>query len=327
MYQIAHFLLLGLCFSFSLHAKPGDLIESFPKSVNFFTQDTHTGVIYASTKNDILIINPETLKFDTIQSMKTIHGLALSEDGLKLYAASASQEILIIDTKTREILDVIALPYSPFDVVYAKTGYLYATLNDYNRFGVMQIDLHTNQFAQLYGDTSPYVYGKNFIQISPDSTMLYLGDADTPPGTLGKYHISSGNQFELIYKNPYNTLGGGGWDLHLSRDGQAIYYLTTGGNSWYDVARIDTRDMSISGYLKTSAQPTSLTTSPDGKIAYIYANNYIEVWDTENYKKRCQHPVNHDRIDIIGKMITDNTGKLLFCASKNALEVYETGCE
>lgn len=95
------------------NAESGKLLAKFTETVNFFVKDKHSELIYATTRNNILIINSKTLAIDKIESQTKLAGLDLSEDGSTLYVAKAqTQEILVLDTVTRNIVDIIELPES-----------------------------------------------------------------------------------------------------------------------------------------------------------------------------------------------------------------------
>lgn len=322
-------IIIAIFFSCTVQAQPGALLAHYAKSVNFFTKDKQSGLIYASTRNDITIIDPKTLNLKTIQSMQTMNGLALSEDGSKLYIASPiDQEILIINTASKEIQESIAVPYTPFDLAYSPLGYLYVTLDEYNRAGVMQIALNDKHPVQIFGDSAPdYLYGNTGILIHSDNKVLYFDDKNTTPGTFTKYRITHNNQLELVSGYPCKNVDRKGCLLHFSEDGKNIYYVAEHANGRFTIAHMDTKDMSFKGYLETDNQPNSITTSPDGKIMYIATSNtHIEVWNMEKKKKLYKYSVKNNPADTIEKMITDNSGELLLVARRYSLEIYETGC-
>lgn len=315
-------------FNCTVQAQPGALLAQYAKSVNFFIKDKQSGLIYASTRNDITIIDPKTLNLKTIQSMQTMNGLALSEDGSKLYTANPiDQEILVIDTFSREIQEAIAVPYTPFDLAYSPSGYLYVTLDEYNRTGIMQIALDDKHPVQIFGDSAPdYIYGNTGVLIHSDNKTLYFDNKNTIPGTFTKYRITHNNQLELVFGYPCQNVDRKGCLLHFSEDGEDIYYVAEHANGRFSIAHMDAKKMSIKDYLEIDNQPNAIATSPDGKIMYIATGNtQIEVWNTGKKKKLYTYSIKNNPADTIEKMITDNSGELLLIARKYSLEIYETG--
>jgi hypothetical protein len=66
--KLGCYLLLSMLFytGFILkaHAEGGKLLAKFPESIHFFVKDKKSGLIYATTRDDILIIDPVALTID-----------------------------------------------------------------------------------------------------------------------------------------------------------------------------------------------------------------------------------------------------------------------
>lgn len=172
------------------------------------------------------------------------------------------------------------------------------------------------------------------LQISPDHKTLFLANSYMPDGLLLKYSIGN-HQPELTYTSPDLSLGFRGQDLHLTEDGEYVFYITETGNNFnYHIARMQGNDLSIKDYLPIGIIPSAITTSPDGKIAYTYNRYpYIAVWDTEKQVKLCEYPTERSYSSERNswdpnstKLIIDITGQKLLAAFYNSLEIYETGC-
>jgi YVTN family beta-propeller protein len=206
----------------------GGLVASFNISVNSFAKNQSSNVIYATTSNNsVVIVDMTTLTItDTIFVGSSPAGLAVAPDGQTLYVAlTGAYRIAVVDLTTKTV-STINIPAPPFDVEVGN-GYLYATPNNQNISGIMQINLTTHAVTDFSGGVSIYTQG--LLEISQDKNSLYFANKGLSPGTLAKYDISV-NPPNLLYQNPHGSLGSNGQDLSLTADGQHIYYAVGSGN-------------------------------------------------------------------------------------------------
>lgn len=170
-----------------------------------------------------------------------------------------------------------------------------------------------------------FVYYSAMLAISADGGELYFGNAGLSPGTVAKFDVSTSTPALLFQQ--FGTLGSNGKDLWLTPDGDYIYYVVGGGNritGGYDIARIRTADLSVSGAMLTGPYPRELTTGPDGRIAYVViTSGSIDIWDTTTQTKFRSYETAGEATELL----TDRTGAYLFAAFDGELRVYEAEVE
>lgn len=309
-------------------AAMGDVLYSNSNLiVNRFVLDSAKNRIYASVSNQngVVIIDAATLTQvgDVIFVGSAPMGLALSEDGGKLFIAlSGSKRVGVLDTSTMTTSQ-ITTPEIPYDIEVGLGGRLYITPNSGFPEKLMQIDSSTGADLGSF-DLGVSIYKGGFLEISKNKNILYFGNSGLSPGTLAKIDVSSQTP-SLIYKNPHGELGSNGQGLTLSHDNDAIYYPCGSGNGTppYTIFKIATTDMSASGSLNCGAYPRNIALSPDDKRAYVvHESGYIDVFNATTYL-----PVGTIATGTkeATELIVDKTGRRLFAAFDNALVVYDTG--
>lgn len=315
----AVFSLLGLTSEFAVAG--GDLVASFDLSAHSFAKSPNGDLIYASTSNNTVVaVDMNTLTItDTIPVGSSPAGVAVSADGLTLYVAlRGANQIAVVDLNTKTLTTTIALPAPPFDIE-ATNGYLYATPNNQNVSGIMQVNLSTNSVSVFSGGV--FIYSQGLLEISPDKNTLYFANKGLSPGTLAKYDIST-NAPALIQQN--SSLGSNGQDLSLSSDGQHIYYAVGGGNGIsgsYDIGQLSTATFAPFGAFQTGPYPREITTSPDGLAAYaVHETGHIDVWDAQTFLKLTEYPT----VGEAGELIVNDTGAYLLAAFDTQLRIYTT---
>lgn len=318
---IAVFSILGL--TSELGIAGGDLVASFDLSAHSFAKSPNSNVIYASTSNNtVVVVDMDTLTItDTISVGSSPAGLAVSDDGLILYVAlRGANQIAVVDLNAKVVTSTIAMPAPPFDIE-AANGYLYATPNNQNVSGIMQVNLATNGVSVFNGNV--FVYSQGLLEISPDKNTLYFANKGISPGTLAKYDISTPTP-SLILANPHGSLGSNGQDLALSSDGQHIYYAVGGGNGVsgsYDIAQLSTADFTPLGSFQIGPYPREITTSPDGKTAYaVHETGHIDVWDAQSFLKLAEYST----IGEARELIVSANGSYLLAAFDTQLRIYTT---
>lgn len=318
---MAVFSILGLTSEFA--AAGGNLVASFDLSARSFAKSPNSDLIYASTNNNTVVavdMNTLTIKGE-VSVGSSPAGLAVSPDGLTLYVAlSGANQIAVVDITTKAVTANITLPAPPFDIE-AANGYLYATPNNQNVSGIMQINLSTNSVSVFNGNVS--IYSQGMLEISPDKNTLYFANKGLSPGSLAKYDIST-NTPSLIQQNSHGSLGSNGQDLSLSDDGQDIYYAVGSGNGIsgsYDIGQLSTATFTPLGAFQTGPYPREITTDPDGLIAYaVHGAGHIDVWDAQTFQKLTEYPT----VGEAKELIVSNNGAYLLAAFDTQLRIYAT---
>jgi YVTN family beta-propeller protein len=288
----------------------GELVKSFNIAVNAFVKSPNSNLIYATTTDDfVVVIDMDTLSIsDTILVGSSPKGLAISRNGKTLYVAiSGAKRIAEIDLATKSI-GFIDLPFSPYDIEVGN-GYLFATQNDFNVVGIMQVNLRNHE-ATVISDVefSKYRHG-GLLEISPDKNNLYVAKND---GTLKKFDISV-NPPLLV--STLSRFSGATTDWSLTYDGLEIYLASEGDS----ISRFGASGFTNTGILATGFYPSSITSSPDGNLAYGSFNfGYIDVWDTKTLINITKYPI----LGIAYHLILDRTGQYLLAGLTNQLNIY-----
>lgn len=319
--QILSFLFV-MFLSVTICQAGGDLLVSFDMVAEKFVKDPSRNKIYASLpdENSVAFIDMELLEVTAVIPVgANPAGMAISEDGSKLYVAlTGASMISVVDIENEMIAEQIQLPSSAFDVE-AGENYLYATPVTQTTNGIMQIDLVTKVVTVFNEGVS--VYQKGMLEISPDLNYLYFANRGLSPGTIAKYDIS-GTTPVLLYKNPHGSLGSNGQDLELSFDGNSVYYVVGGGNritGGYDIGKLDTDSFAVQGTFITGAYPREISVSDMLDVAYvIHTGGHIDVWNNQSFLQIGEYPTDGEAYELI----TDHSGRYLVAAFESDVRVY-----
>lgn len=315
----------GLITSQSSHAwYVGETLATFDFNASRLLMNPSTGIMYASAlnQNSVVGIDTETLKIvsNTFVGSRP-DGLALSNDGSKLYVAvSGSNFIGVIDTQSNQLINSINVQSNPTDVEVGLDGRLYVLTS--SAISVRDPVTGANIGSQL--PIRPY---SGEMTMSPDKSTLYYADYGLSPASLYKIDVS-GVAPSVLWESPHGgTSGSNGQDLAISHDGSFVSYATGSGQIGYSIAKYRTSDMAIEGTFNTGAYPREITFSPDDAVAYtVNQPGLINHWDTQTFRSLGPFAVNGE----VFELEVDATGRYLFAsmaggASTGRLLVLNTG--
>ncbi|MAT71113.1 MAG: hypothetical protein CMJ58_16490 [Planctomycetaceae bacterium] len=311
--------------------------------------------VYASEdwSDKVYRVNLNTLQVDaSFYAGDGPYGMALSEDGSRLYVANKrTPTISVIDTATNQLVDQIDLPVGAYDVEMASGGYLYATPWRNDLSGLMQIDTATAQFVDSVRVLSSGSPTEALLQISPDRQTLYVAETKHSGGGLFAFDVSEpiprqwwSNRSSFPLGTSAFDLGGPGRDLAVSGDGNSIAYLTGAGNgingARYDIAILDSRDFSVIADYEVGRFPTEAAFSPDGAVLYaVHEVQGIDVIvvDREKYEAAptwmryslISTPRAIGNTEPVRKgvheLFIDRTGSRLIASIEGEVRIFDTG--
>ncbi len=320
------FLAFALLLVSVLESSADNLVARFDLQVHRFVADPARHRIYASLMADdaVAVIDSQTRLFtQTIPVGLAPAGMALSPDGLSLYVAlSGTTRVGVIDLTTLATLQPLTVAIRPWQVAAGLGNRLYLTpLEDVD--GLIQVDATTGG-TQATLDPAPGRQG--LLQISSDFTTLYFGDARVAPSTLKRYDVSTATPALLETSDP-STTGNGGVDLKLSHDGTLLAYPNVDGNNADPASPltdlIDSMNFSMRlGSLPIGAQPSFLTFSPDDGVVYEHraGAQQVSLFDAATAEQFSALPLLND---TLSDLITDESGRYLFVASEDFLDIYD----
>ena len=296
----------------------------FKIAANSFALDSSKNLIYASVPdlNSIAVFDAGNVQLKQLVFVgSNPNGMALTPSDDKLFVALRGEsKLAVMDTATFQLLPYINLPYRPSNVAVGCNNMLYVTPTDNGVYSdIMQVDYNAQQYLGSFSD-GVFIYYDGFLKTSPNGKTLFFGDDGLSPGSIAAYDISTATP-SLSYTSPFGSLGSNGQDLVLSHDGGSLYYVTGSGNSGsYDIARINTSDMSVAGSLQVGPYPLTLCLSPDDKVAYVsHTLGQVAIYNPRHYMYLGQ-------IQTAGtsyEMIVDATGQKIFAAVDDKIIVYD----
>ena len=309
-------LVLGLicCLSVSLvahnaHGFLGDVAAEYRFPASSFVMSPTQPLMYATipSQNSVAIINTNTLAVeDTVFVGSHPVNLAFSPNGLKAYIAnSATNFVVVFDTRTRTIINSFLLPEHPQDVVVGTQNRLWVLGESYGH--IFQIDATTGASTGP-SITDAFIYGGS-LEISPDRNTLYYGDYGLSPSTMYKFNVSGATPV-LVRQTPFGTVGSNGEDLTLSHNGSFICYTTGSGQNSYEIAKFRTSDFASLGSFDTGPYPQALAFSPDDSAVYasVHTGAGIQVFNANTFLPlgTISGP------EVALKLAVDSTGRYLF---------------
>jgi YVTN family beta-propeller protein len=183
-------------------------------------------------------------------------GLSVAPSGDRLYVANVNgNSISVINTATNTVVNTIATPYAPWDVIAQSNERLFV-----GGGLVYQLNPTTG------GSAGPDINGfGGTIAATADRKTLFIG-AQSTPGRIYQYDVSATNPVQ-VYASPFNTVGDNGYRIIASHDGKQVVYLTGTGNvPNYNTAIYNTVTWSLDGVI--FGTPSDVAFSPDDLLIY-----------------------------------------------------------
>src|SRR5258705_2032602 len=209
----------------------------------------------AAWRTDSMLLGDSTKKV-FVAGVSTLRGRPLVA-----VVGNLSDSVYLIDAKTLERRDAIAVGHRPYTAV-ADAGHLY--VSDWGDSTVSVFDLNAGP---------PYARTAWFV--GPHPSALTLGNGSLFVALAGsngvaRVDLRSGRVIEqlTVALDPRAPVGSDPNALALSPDGRTLYVALAGNNS-VAVVRIGPRAMRVAGLIPVGWYPTAVATSGDGRTLYV----------------------------------------------------------
>ena len=310
---------LGVLIALNIHASAatGTLLNTLSISVTNMVADPSRPLIYALEpgSNSVAVINTNTLSLvTTIPIGSNPTGLALSPDDSTLYVAdnSASKTIGVLNLATLTTQTSISTPYAPYDVAVGNGNRLYASsLSN----GIMQFNTTNGAYQTIFPGYPAYI-STGVLAISPDRNTLYNETVGTSPITMQQYNVSTGTA-SLVQTQNFSQ----GGSVHPIVSGNGQYVITDNG---YNIDKLSTGNITSDlGAFNVGAYPGGGVFSPDSSLLYAieYGSNAVHVFNVSSTAQTATFGIGEQPVAVT----VDNSGKYLFVAESNHLQIFSTG--
>lgn len=195
-------------------------IATFPSAfINSLAADPQRPRMYVATFKKITVIDTQSLSvLKVIDLPYNPWDMDVSVDGSKLWVATKSFTLGLIDLETLTALDDLVIPEPADQVREGLNQRLYISSN---QSGAAQIDLANGGVEKF----NPDVHGFSShcaIEISHDRKTLYVGDLVDVDPVLARYDISA--EHAALVQSVFVNQAGAYASLSLSHDGQIIFF-------------------------------------------------------------------------------------------------------
>lgn len=207
----------------------------------------------SSSANEIKILDPLTLEYQTVVLNVTPNSVSVSPDGL-FAAVGHNGWISYIDLENAKLLKTLAVSADVYDVVLAGNGYVYASPIRDQWETLRAVNLTTGVETNSSGRS---IYAGTRIKLHPSGNYIYGADTGLSPSDIEKYSIQTGD-VSYLYDSPYHGDYGMCGDLWMSEDGLRIF--TKCGNVFRSSA-VQADDMTYNGALTSIDRITNLSHS------------------------------------------------------------------
>nr|WP_294794705.1 gliding motility-associated C-terminal domain-containing protein [uncultured Mucilaginibacter sp.] len=181
----------------------------------------------------------------------------------------SSNDVSVIDTKTRQVLKTIPVGKAPYGVSASKDGSLvYITLSGENKIAVI------STATQTVINTIPVGKLPYGVVVNPDGSRVYVTSAVDNTVTV----INAANN-TIVTTIPVDLKPSG---ITTSPDGAKVYVTNTNSNT---VSVIDAITNSVVATIQVGFLPTLITVGVDGKNVYVAntGGHSVSVINTANY--------------------------------------------
>lgn len=312
----------------------GAIVQTFGFAPAKFAEHPTLSLIYASVPatNSVAIFNSETLALvDNVFIGSNPGGLSVSPDGSRLYVATGSDFLGVMDTATNTKLDSINIGSASYDVeARADDNLVVLIAGNYIGRGVYSVTPSTGAYDYVRepGTEKGVGSSRGEFAMSPDRQTIYYGNFGTSPAELKRLDFISPTEANATIISPG---GGNGQDVGLSRNGELLAYAVGGGNDYaypYDIAVMRTSDQAILGSFNTGAYPEEVEFSPDAGFAYTAnSSKNVKIWSTETFLEVDTFLIDgNERYEEPNELFITKDGRYLFNSTNDGRTlVYATG--
>ena len=291
--------------------------------------DTHRNLVYALKSNEIDVLDPQTLEWQTPISFPTTatgvyNIMALSPDGSRLVVeglSGNSPQVVVLDP------DGIAVPtVDTYSGASDITGSIAITASNQvilAGFEALEFDLSSLTFAPLNVNTG------SLVRSTPDGTHIYGADLNNSGGTV--YSIDPSTF--AVQKESFGELFWG--DLAVSQDGSQFAPVDIEVGAAGDAVGFFDSNLQ---YLNANVYPafsppddqgaTGATYSPAGEVLVVPLGDSLEFWDsnTDALRARLMTPEElqslvYPEIGAAPVLTTDPTGQIIYAISASGVTV------
>lgn len=215
------------------------------------------------------------------------------DEGGRIYAAvSGSDEVVVLDDVTHEVITSIAVGEGPAILLHTP-DYKKLYSANWQDNSISAISTETNKASAIAVAERPYV-----IALSPDGTRLYAGLNDSSIAVIDT------STDEVIKTFPTNELPA---SIIVSADGATLYVATIGLGPG-TLRAISAADGSIvHAPIKVGGSPAWITIGPDGKKVYTlnFLSDDVSVVDTASFSVDTTIQAGEGTQGIIGNVTPD----------------------
>jgi YVTN family beta-propeller protein len=241
----------------------------------------HVVVLDATTFKERLKIESPFFKSSKPNGSSSPHGIALTNDGSKLYVGLENADIpgiVVIDTKTNSVIKKIdvVLRGGHFLAIQPATDKLYYPMREDNR--VLVIDTKSDRITKVIALEG----GPVGVGFAPNGDVWIHNDGD------GTVHVIDGKKDEIV--KSLKGLGQGAGRMAVSADGRWAASTHSGSQ---DVAIINAATKEVAATVKLGRGPGFPLFSPDGKKLYVMNSGEgdVAVVDLQEMKVSARYSV------------------------------------
>lgn len=241
----------------------------------------HVVILDAATFREKGRIDSEFFRSSRPNGSASPHGIALTNDGSKLYVGLENADIpgiVVYDTKTNTVLKKIdvVLRGGHFLAIQPGTDKLYYPMREDNR--VLVIDTKTDRITKIV----PIAGGPVGVAFAPNGDVWIHNDGD------GTVHVLDSKKDEVV--TVLKDLGKGAGRMAVSPDGKWAASTHSGSQ---DVAIINAATKQVVATVSLGRGPGFPLFSPDGTKLYVMNSGAgdIAVIDLQAMKVAARHKV------------------------------------
>jgi len=226
--------------------------------------------IYISTLQELIVIDAPTLSIvKTVPLSLTAWDISVSMDGSRLFAATKSTTLEIIDLETLQVLPSLTMTEPAEQVREGFDHHIF--ISDYNG-GVAQIDPASGSVVAKFTPETHSYTTHCAIDVSPDGKALFVGNLVDVDPVLARYDVSGATP-ALLQSIPISSPRSGA-TLTVGRTGKTVAY-----GSGQVMNLHSANDLSVITSLNPGAFVGQLAFSADDSLAFlgIRANSFTEI--------------------------------------------------
>lgn len=297
--------------TFSLQVTPatgGDTpIARFPVSWMYsMVADPYRPRIYASTQEDIVVIDVPSLSIIKHIPLSA-SDLSVSRDGSRLFGATQSNKLRIIDLDKLEELPSLTMAEPAERVREGVDHHIY--ISDYNG-GVAQIDPATGSLVAKFTPETHSYTTHCVIDVSPDGKTLFVGNLVDVDPVLARYDVSGATPV-LLQSIPISSSRSSA-SLTVGRTGKTVAY-----GSGQKLNLHSTSDLAVMTNLNQSAVVGQVAFSADDSLAFLgfRADSFSDVGSVGVYSTATTERLRAITLSArvgAGRVVVDRDGSYVF---------------